>query len=1030
MDAESSSAEPLKGAHHFALSPGTKLFEFEIEEVLGHGGFGITYRALDTTLKETVAVKEFFPNALAGRVSSITVSAKSESDRGDFAAGLKAFLEEARLITRFRHPNIVHVRRFFEMHGTGYIVLDYERGQTLSQRLGGGAIAEAELRGILAGLLAGLEAMHDRAILHRDLKPSNVIIREDGTPVLIDFGAARDFAGRNSRSITAIAAPGYSPPEQYGVGEQQQGPWTDLYSLGAIAYRCVTGTVPIDSLRRLRKDPLVPAATAAAGKYDAVVLGTIDWMLKLEERERPASVAEVRVALASGAPRVSQRRPLLWASAATGIIGLIVIAAAASGPGHAITCGKLGLFCPDQTRTAAAATVPNAAPASATASVPAPAVPTIAVSSRASTPDMPPPASLPSTSTGDTATAPQPPAKPAETSVPLSAAAEAWAATKDTTSVAVLVAYATRYKDTVYGDLAHARIEELKKQQTAALTPTSTSGTPADGANAAGSATAPASSTDATAWEKVRDSKDPERWRAFLEQNPTSSHRAEATTRLAVLEPKVTDCDTLAANPDDPRKIPAVQGVPFWRFDGVAASAACERAVKDFVDAPRLQYQLARAYNKLKKYDDARNWYAKAADSGYPAAMNEIGYLYSGGSGVTKDYFEARRWQTKAADLGYSPAMSAIGILYQYGDGVPKDFDEARKWYLKAADLGYALAMNNIGGLYARGEGVPKDFDEARKWYLKAADLGHPTAMSSLAGLYRNGNGVPKDYAEARNWYAKAAGLGAGYAMNSLASLYKTGGPNLPQDYAEARKWYAKAAELNDQYAARDLGLLYLGGQGVLQDSAEAHRWFAKIDDPWVMNTIGSDYEFGMNGAPKDFTEARTWYSKAAEAGNESAMYGLASLFEEGKGVPRDYVEARKWYRQAADKDNTGAMVKIGLLYESGKGGPQNSVEAHKWFEKAAALGNSNAMFSIGLAYGQGQGAPRDYSEARKWYTRAAGLGNVGAMINLGNLYVAGLGGPRDYAEARRLFTEALNSPSATDVGRKIARENLTRMRR
>src|SRR6202035_2732501 len=208
MDAEAPIPEPVKGAHHFALSPGTKLLEFEIEAVLGHGGFGITYRALDTTLRETVAVKEYFPNALAGRVSSITVSAKSETDQEDFAGGLKAFLEEARLITRFRHPNIVHVRRFFEMHGTGYIVLDYERGQTLSQRLGGGA----------------------------------------------------------------IAAPGYSPPEQYGVGEQQQGPWTDLYSLGAIAYRCVTGTVPIDSLRRLRKDPLVPAATAAAGKYDAVVL--------------------------------------------------------------------------------------------------------------------------------------------------------------------------------------------------------------------------------------------------------------------------------------------------------------------------------------------------------------------------------------------------------------------------------------------------------------------------------------------------------------------------------------------------------------------------------------------------------------------------------------------------------------------------------------------------------------------------------------------------------------------------------------
>ena len=295
--------------------------EFQIESVLGHGGFGITYRALDTVLREVVAIKEYFPNELAGRVSTATVRAKSEADRVDFETGLDAFIEEARLITRFRHPNIVHVRRFFELHETGYIVLDYERGQTLAARLNAGAMPESELRSVLAGLLDGLDAVHKHAILHRDLKPSNVILREDGTPVLIDFGAARDFRERHSRSITAIAAPGYSPPEQYGVGGQQ-GPWTDFYALGAIAYRCVTGAAPPDSLRRLRNDPMIAAVKAATGQYTPALLRTIDWMLTLDEAKRPASAEDIRKALGGGRVKRFPTRILAIAASLVGIITL------------------------------------------------------------------------------------------------------------------------------------------------------------------------------------------------------------------------------------------------------------------------------------------------------------------------------------------------------------------------------------------------------------------------------------------------------------------------------------------------------------------------------------------------------------------------------------------------------------------------------------------------------------------------------------------------------------------------------------
>jgi serine/threonine protein kinase/uncharacterized protein len=291
--------------HYYALRVGTRLNEFEIVSVLGSGGFGITYLATDTLLDEAVALKEYLPSELAVRGTDATVRAKTEGERPDFEAGLRAFLEEARLLARFRHPNIVKVRRFFELHGTGYIVLDYEKGETLSRRLAREPMPETELRALFAGVLSGLEAVHQRAALHRDLKPNNIILREDGTPALIDFGAARDFASRHSRSVTAIAAPGYSPPEQYGVGEQQ-GPWTDLYALGAIAYRAVTGAAPVDSLRRLRKDPLVPATKAtlvpAPGGYSRQLLEAIDWMLQIDEADRPQSVEDVRDMLGADVP--------------------------------------------------------------------------------------------------------------------------------------------------------------------------------------------------------------------------------------------------------------------------------------------------------------------------------------------------------------------------------------------------------------------------------------------------------------------------------------------------------------------------------------------------------------------------------------------------------------------------------------------------------------------------------------------------------------------------------------------------------
>jgi hypothetical protein len=286
-------SEPL--SPDFALPAGAKLFEFAIESLLAYTGFGITYRATDTLLREAVAIKEYLPNEWAVRLPEAVVRAKSDEKQEEFRTGLEAFREEARVLALFRDGHIVRVRRYFEMNGTGYIVLDLEHGQTLSDLIEDFPLHETKFRDVFFDILDGIEVIHNRDILHNNLKPSNIILRYNGSVVIVDFEAARHV---KSRYITTAGSP-YSPPEHYGAGGQQ-GPWSDLYTLGAIAYHCATGSPPPDSPRRLRNDHYVPAVIAAPRTFDKAFLSAIDWMLKVEKADRPQSVAQLRLALSTG----------------------------------------------------------------------------------------------------------------------------------------------------------------------------------------------------------------------------------------------------------------------------------------------------------------------------------------------------------------------------------------------------------------------------------------------------------------------------------------------------------------------------------------------------------------------------------------------------------------------------------------------------------------------------------------------------------------------------------------------------------
>jgi tRNA A-37 threonylcarbamoyl transferase component Bud32 len=289
-----------------ALPSGTELAgDFRIKRVLGAGGFGITYLADELALARQVTIKEYFPTDYAARKNEIAAYPRSKDCAADYKWGLDRFIEEAQTLARFDHPNIVRVFRYFRANNTGYMVLKFEEGGSFKAWLRGlgRAPRQAELDALLGPILDALEFIHKEEFLHRDIAPDNIMVRKDKTPVLIDFGSARGEIVAQTRTVSALVKPGYSPYEQYASTSRQQGPWTDIYALAATFYQAICGKRPPDAPSRMVKDEYVSARDLAIGSYRAGFLAAIDKALRLEVTERPQSVAEWRTTLLAPDPK-------------------------------------------------------------------------------------------------------------------------------------------------------------------------------------------------------------------------------------------------------------------------------------------------------------------------------------------------------------------------------------------------------------------------------------------------------------------------------------------------------------------------------------------------------------------------------------------------------------------------------------------------------------------------------------------------------------------------------------------------------
>ncbi|HVF09955.1 MAG TPA: protein kinase, partial [Abditibacteriaceae bacterium] len=289
-----------------ALPAGTKLQggNFTVGQVLGQGGFGITYVGSDTGLRRAAAIKEFFPDGSTRQGKNVQPGGGHNT--GEFQNAKATFLEEARILAQFQHPNIVDVYTVFEENNTAYMVMEYLRGRDVMQLLEErGAAPEAESLGIIEHVAAALEVVHQAGMLHQDVKPDNIVINSDGRVVLIDFGLTRKIETATKYGTVRLSGnmpqgtAGYAPLEQYGR-QARVGIYTDVYALAATLYHLLTGAPPPEATDRAAgmelADPRLSHPEISAATAQAVMQG-----LAMEPAERPQSVREFMDLLGSGA---------------------------------------------------------------------------------------------------------------------------------------------------------------------------------------------------------------------------------------------------------------------------------------------------------------------------------------------------------------------------------------------------------------------------------------------------------------------------------------------------------------------------------------------------------------------------------------------------------------------------------------------------------------------------------------------------------------------------------------------------------
>jgi TPR repeat protein len=822
----------------FALPADTLLDgAYRIVRVVGTGGFGITYEAQDINLCTAVAIKEYYPDEFGDRDAGMSVRAKSERHRKTFEWGRSNFLKEARTLARFEHSSIVRVARVFEANSTAYMVMSFERGQSFEAWLNGlgRPPSQAELDAIVVPLLGALEMMHAANFLHRDIAPDNIIVRADGTPVLLDFGAARRAVAEMSRSLTGIVKAGYSPHEQYSSNNRLQGPWSDLYALGGTLYRAVTGHAPEEATLRVDEDRMAPAVLAAKAGYRPQFLRGIDACLKIKHADRPQSVAQLRSILFE-----AERRPL---AAAVGV-RRASSAPVLNRPAHAQGPARGG---------------PRSWPLLGAAVL---MIVGGAYGGYQFTRWHP----------GSDQTQGQAKALEGVTHGEKAIAAERRQTEKSEAALrqAELEAERKRLEEQrIAEDAARARADEERRQAE-------------ERRRIAAREEMPPQIARPGPNEPVEPRGQVIKASVKMGHLPADAEKAWLGVNAEPLEPPLAHMlglthtngalifNSTPGGPADQAGLRA--GDVILGIDGrsIADSADLRQRLSALIPGRLVLVEVWRAASDEGNFLQLLR---RLADGGDGAAMHRVGRMYAGGIGTPRDDAEAARWFRRGADSGNRDATAALAIALLEGRGVGKDQSEALRLLRTAAGQDQIEAMNRLGHILFEGKIAAKDPLEAARLFAKAAELGHVPSMVEIGRMYAHGNGVAADPDKAAMWFKRATDLGNAGGMAGLGWLYSQG-KGVEADIGKAVMWYKRAADLGNANAMADLALLHIQGKGVEKSESAAAallRKAADLGNSTAMNNLAWMLQ-GGRGVRKDPEEAADQMMKALARRNEFSL--------------------------------------------------------------------------------------------------------------------------------------------------------------
>ena len=903
--------------------------KYRILKVLGQGGFGITYLAIQVRLDRKVAIKEFFMKDFCERnetTSQVTLGTAGSREKVNLCR--MKFLKEAQHIAKLNHPNIIRIIDVFDENSTSYYVMEYIEGGSLSNKLGTTGLSMSDATRYILQVAEALKYIHKKNIAHLDIKPSNIMLNGNDEIVLIDFGVSKqyDFLTGGQTSVSPVGrSSGYAPLEQYDPnGVKDFSPQTDIYSLGATYFKLLTGITPLNAFG-ITKDFLQEKLKAKG--VPTAVISIICKSMEKSKENRFSDVSSFIEGLNSISLLVDnssdkKNENIAYKQYEEGT----AVMPSQEEIDNLVKCRIID-YNTRRYESAFEGFSEYAKMGNATAQY---YLGKMYYEGRC-----------------------------VGGSRNNAIAAEWYRKSAEQGNAEAQYSLGSMYEngEGVSKDLDKA-VEWYRKSAEQGY---------ADAQYNLGKIYEDCSGVFLDYGKAV-----------LWYQKAAEQGHVCAQCNLGKLYYYKFKCDDKvkcyaeaagwfrkAAEQGD---VTAQCQLAYMYFLGEGVSQDYVKAVEWYRKAAEqgtseAQYRLGEMYEQgrgiSRDYAKAVEWYRKSAEQGNAKAQCQLGCMYRYGSGVSQDYAKTVELYLNSAEQGCADAQRYLGEMYERGFGVSQDYAKATEWYRKSAERyrksaeqGDAEAQYNLGKMYEEGSGVSKDSTKAMEWYqksveqgnakavgwyLKSAEQGNATAQCQLGDMYIKGSGVSCDDAKAVEWYRKSAEQGNATAQYRLGNMY-INGIGVSRDDAKAAEWYRKSAEQGYVCAQCDLGLEYFSGKSY----KDAFYWFNKAatqGDCTAQKKLGDMY-FNGYGLDIDYNKAFFWYNKAANQHSDSAIMMLGHMYYHGCGINKDYSKALFWYSKMILPPK-GVLLNMAYIYEFGGYGVIPSIDkAAKYRRKSVEAFN------------------------------------------------------------------------------------------